>query len=183
MKLAKTNIEGVFIIEPEPHYDERGMFSRIYCKDELKAINVNKEFVQVNHSFTLKKGTVRGLHMQKSPREESKLIKCINGKVFDVAVDMRTDSSTYLKWTSVELSKENMKMIYIPEGCAHGFQTLEDNSEMLYFHSEYYSPEYERTISFRDKQLNIAWPLEVAEISEKDFNAKDAIEEFGVNFN
>ena len=183
MKLAKTNIEGVFIIEPEPHYDERGMFSRIYCKNELKAINVNKEFVQVNHSFTLKKGTVRGLHMQKSPREESKLIKCINGKVFDVAVDMRTDSSTYLKWTSVELSKENMKMIYIPEGCAHGFQTLEDNSEMLYFHSEYYSPEYERTISFRDKQLNIAWPLEVAEISEKDFNAKDAIEEFGVNFN
>lgn len=183
MKFTKTNIEGVFIVGLEPHYDERGKFSRVFCKKEFNAIGVEKDFVQVNHSFTKKKGTVRGLHMQNSPKEEAKLIKCISGKVFDVAVDMRKDSSTYLQWTSVELSKENMKMIYIPEGCAHGFQTLEDNSEMLYFHSEYYSPEYEKTISFRDKQLNIAWPLEVAEISEKDFNAKDAVEELGVNFN
>ena len=175
MKFTKTNIEGVFIVELEPHFDERGMFARVFCKKEFKAINVKKDFVQVNHSFTKKKGTIRGLHMQISPKEEAKLIKCISGKVFDVAVDMRKDSSTYLQWTSIELSKENMKMIYIPEGCAHGFQTLEDNCEMLYFHSEYYSPEYEKTISFKNKQLNIAWPLEVAEISKKDFNAKDAI--------
>lgn len=183
MKFIKSIIKDVFIIEPDTHYDERGMFSRIYCKNDLKFNNLNKDFVQVNHSLTLKKGTIRGLHFQVSPYEESKLIKCINGKVFDVVVDMRVNSYTFCNWVSVELSKENMKMVYIPEGCAHGFQTLEDNCELLYFHSNYYNPESERTIYFRNKQININWPLEVTEISLKDNQPKDFFEDFGVKTN
>lgn len=179
MKFVDTNIEGVYIIELDPHQDERGVFSRIYCKKELREIGVDKDFVQANYSHTLKKGTIRGLHFQSSPAEEAKIIKCLNGKVFDVAVDLRKKSPTYLNWVSVELSKENMKMIYIPEGCAHGFQTLEDNCEMLYFHSEYYKPEYERTINYKDEQINIDWPLDITEISDKDFKAKNIIENFG----
>lgn len=180
MKFVSTNIERVFIIELEPYKDERGMFSRIYCKKEFQTINVDRDFVQANYSFTLKKGTIRGLHFQKPPKEESKIIKCIKGKVFDVVVDIRKNSPTYLNWISVELSQENMKMIYIPEGCAHGFQTLEDNCEMLYFHSEYYSPEHERAIYFGNEKINIRWPLSITEISKKDNKAKEVIEGLGV---
>ncbi|MCL5030021.1 MAG: dTDP-4-dehydrorhamnose 3,5-epimerase [Bacteroidetes bacterium] len=180
MKFINTNIEGVFIIVLEPHKDERGMFSRIYCKNEFQSISADKDFVQVNYSFTLKKGTIRGLHFQSPPKQESKIVKCISGKVFDVVVDIRKNSRTYLKWIPTELSKENMKMIYIPEGCAHGFQTLEDNCEMLYFHSEFYSPEYERTIYFDNKQININWPLDVTEISERDIKAREIFEDLGV---
>ncbi len=168
MKFSKTNIKDIYIIEPDTYNDNRGKFSRIYCKKEFQSINVNKNFVQINHSLTMKKGTIRGLHLQKSPKEESKLVKCINGRVFDVAVDLRHNSPTYLQWISVELSKKNMKMIYIPEGCAHGFQTLENNSEIIYFHSEYYSPENEIRINYKDKRLCIKWPLEVTKISAKD---------------
>jgi dTDP-4-dehydrorhamnose 3,5-epimerase len=181
MKFCKTNIKDVYVIEPETYTDERGKFSRIYCRKEFQSINVDKNFVQVNHSFTLKKGTIRGLHLQKYPREEAKLVKCIYGKVFDVVVDLRHDSATYLKWVSAELSKENMKMIYIPEGCAHGFQTLEDNSEMIYLHSEYYSPEHESRIYYNDEQIGIEWPLEVTKISVKDSAGTIALENLGAS--
>lgn len=180
MKFTETNIEGVFVIELEPIADERGIFSRIFCQNEFRSVGINKNFVQANYSLTLKKGTVRGLHFQNPPKAESKIIKCLSGRVFDVAVDLRKDSPTFLKWTFVELSKENFRMIYIPEGCAHGFQTLEDNSELLYFHSEYYSPEHERTINYKNKKINIKWPLETTGISEKDLLAKEFPDDFGV---
>lgn len=180
MKFIETNIEGVYIIELNPYSDERGIFSRIYCKKELQEIGINKDFVQANYSLTHKKGSVRGLHYQIHPKEEAKLIKCINGRVFDVAVDLRKNSSSFLQWVKIELSKENMKMIYIPEGCAHGFQTLEDNCELLYFHSEFYSSEHERTIYYKDDKINIQWPLETSEISDKDLKAEKFNEYFGV---
>jgi dTDP-4-dehydrorhamnose 3,5-epimerase len=180
MKFIKADIEGAYIIEPEPYCDERGKFSRIFCSREFKTVNIDKEFVQVNHSITNKKGTFRGFHMQRPPKLESKLIKCINGSVFDILADLRKNSPTYLKWTAVELSKENMKMIYIPEGCAHGFQTLENNCELIYFHSEFYSPDYETTIHFGCKELNIQLPLEITEISGKDSNGLKNLDNFGV---
>ena len=176
MKFSKTKIEGVFIIIPEPYTDARGMFSRIYCKKDFPAHDISFNLVQANHSFTLVKGTIRGLHYQREPARESKMIKCISGSVFDVAADMRKDSPTYMQWVSVELSGDNMKMLYIPEGCAHGFQTLEDNTEMLYFHSEYYSPENECKIHYKDERLGINWPLEATKISVKDNEQSDLIE-------
>jgi dTDP-4-dehydrorhamnose 3,5-epimerase len=159
------------------------MFARAFCKKEFESINHNKEFVQINHSLTLKKGTIRGLHYQKPPHSETKLIRCISGSVFDVVVDLRKNSPTRLKWIGVELSKSELKMIYIPDGCAHGFQTLEDNSELLYHHTEYYTPEAEASIRFDNKAININWPLEVADISDKDNNSIVIDEFFGVEVN
>jgi dTDP-4-dehydrorhamnose 3,5-epimerase len=183
MKFEKTLLPGVFVITLHPHFDERGAFTRIFCKNEFKTINHSKDFVQMNHSLTYKKGTVRGLHYQKFPYCETKLIRCIQGSVFDVIVDLRKDSPTRLKWIGVELSRVNLKMVYIPEGCAHGFQTLEDNSEMFYQHTQFYSPGYEGSINYNDKTINISWPLEISSISDKDKNSLLIDEKFGVEEN
>ena len=170
MKFIETKLKGVYVIELNAFTDERGVFARTYCKDEFIRINFNKEFVQINFSLNKKKGTLRGMHYQVAPHEETKLIRCSSGKVFDVAVDLRKDSDTYLQWFGVELSKENMKMILIPEGFAHGFITLEDDSELIYHHTQYYNPEAERGIRYDDKTLNIQWPGEIKVISDKDKN-------------
>lgn len=172
MRFKETPLKGAYIIELEPHTDNRGTFVRLYCKDEFSAINHGKEFVQTNYSITNQKGAVRGMHYQVSPSAETKLIGCINGRVFDVIVDIRKKSSTFLKWFAVELSKQGTKMIYIPEGFAHGFQTLEDNSELIYHHTAYYHPENERTMRYDDKRINIVWPIKITEISEKDEHAQ-----------
>jgi dTDP-4-dehydrorhamnose 3,5-epimerase len=172
MRFKETPLKGAYIIELEPHTDNRGTFVRLYCKDEFSAINHRKEFVQINYSITNRKGAVRGMHYQVPPSAETKLIGCVNGRVFDVIVDIRKKSSTFLKWFAVELSKQGMKMIYIPEGFAHGFQTLEDGVELIYHHTSYYNPAHERTIRYDDKRINIAWPLNIAEVSDKDRHAK-----------
>lgn len=168
MKFIETKLKGLYVVEPELLSDERGKFARTYCKKEFAEINFDKEFVQMNFSLNYKKGTLRGMHYQTAPYEETKLIRCISGKVFDVAVDLRKNSGTYLQWFGTELSKENSKMMFIPEGFAHGFLTLEDNSELIYHHTQYFNPSAERGIRYDDKSVNIQFPGEVLIVSEKD---------------
>ncbi len=170
MIFEETNLKSSFVIFPKTIKDNRGEFSRFFCKQEFKKIGLEKEFVQINHSYNLLKGTIRGMHFQKSPFEESKLIRCVRGSVLDVIIDLRPESNTYLKHFAVELSADNKKMIYIPTGFAHGFQTLQENTELIYHHTEYYKPEFETGIRYNDPQLGIKWPLTVTGISDKDKN-------------
>lgn len=168
MKFIKLNLNGAFIIEPEPVKDKRGCFSRLFCKDELNNIGHTENIVQVNHSVTGKFGVVRGLHYQMTPKAEIKIVKCIKGAVFDVIVDIRRNSPTFLNWHGEELTDTNMRMMYVPKGFAHGFQTLKSKSELIYFHSEFYSPEHEGALLYNDPQIYIDWPLPVSGISECD---------------
>jgi dTDP-4-dehydrorhamnose 3,5-epimerase len=168
MTFYETYLKDGYIIDLTPYIDQRGWFARYFCKEEFSEINDNKEWVQMNHSFTATKGTIRGMHYQVAPYREIKMIRCIAGAVFDVIVDLRKDSATFLQWFGVELSAENKKMIYIPEGFAHGFQSLTDNAELLYHHSAYYTPGSEGGIKYDDRGININWPLPVSIISERD---------------
>jgi len=170
MKFTETPLTGAYVIELEPFRDERGIFARTFCQKEFARIGFDKPIVQINHSVTKQKGAIRGLHYQRPPACEIKIIRCIQGVVFDVMVDLRAGSPTFLKWHSVELSKENMRMVYIPEGFAHGFQTLTENAELIYHHSEFYSPECEGLLRFSDPALAICWPLPVNMTSLKDQN-------------
>ena len=168
MKFIPTSLEGSYIIEVEPFNDERGWFTRFYCKKEFSQIGYNGEWKQSNHSTTYKKGTVRGMHFQKKPFQEIKLVKCISGLVYDVIIDLRKESSSFLQWTGIELSEKNKRMIFIPQGFAHGFQCMEDNCELIYQHSEFYTPEFEQGIRFNDPMIDIHWPLPAIYISSKD---------------
>jgi dTDP-4-dehydrorhamnose 3,5-epimerase len=168
MTFTETNIPGSYIIHLAAFHDDRGAFSRLFCVHELHVINHNKSIVQVNHSVNNVKGTLRGMHFQYPPHAEIKMIRCIRGAVYDVIVDLRKDSPTFLHWYSVDLSAEANNMIYIPEGCAHGFQTLENNSELLYFHTAAYHPSSEGAIRFNDPMINIDWPLPPINVSDKD---------------
>ncbi|MBF0232152.1 MAG: dTDP-4-dehydrorhamnose 3,5-epimerase [Desulfamplus sp.] len=168
MHFYETPLLGNYEIELEPFIDDRGMFARTFCKKEFAAIGFNKEIIQINHSLTRQKGTIRGLHYQIPPACETKIIKCIQGRIFDVVVDLRADSATFMKWHSVELSHDNMKMFYIPEGFAHGFQALTDNIELIYYTSEFYNPQYENGLRFDDPSVGIKWPLPLTCISPKD---------------
>lgn len=170
MKFIQLPLRGAYVIEPEAFQDKRGTFVRLFCKDELKRIKNTREIVQINHSITVQKGAVRGMHYQRRPKAEIKIVKCLCGAIFDVIIDLRKGSPTFLKWYGEILSAENMRMLYIPEGFAHGFQTLESNSELLYFHTEFYSPRHEGGIRYDDPRVGIQWPLEVVEISERDMN-------------
>ncbi len=168
MIFSPTLLNGSYIIELNPLQDERGWFSRYYCKEEFQKINHTKEWVQMNHSFTKQKGSLRGMHYQLHPSKEIKMVRCIAGAVFDVIIDLRSGSDTFLKWIGIELSAENKKMVYIPEGFAHGFQCLEDDCELLYHHSTFYNPEAEAGIRFNDPLININWPLPLTTISPRD---------------
>jgi len=168
MKFTPTAFKGSFIIDLDLFEDERGWFARTFCKKEFEQIGHTKEWVQLNHSFTKQKGTIRGMHYQIFPFTEIKLVRCISGKVFDVIIDLRKDSATFLQWTGVELSAENKKMLYIPEGFAHGFQTLSDNCELIYHHSQFYQPNVEGAIRYNDPIININWPLPITNISKRD---------------
>ena len=170
MNFESTGLAGSYVIDIFAIEDERGWFARTFCKDEFAEIGHTKEWVQMNHSFTNEAGTIRGIHFQKPPFSEIKLIRCIAGKVFDVIVDLRKKSETFLKWVGIELSEENKKMIYIPEGFAHGFQTLTDNCQLIYNHSAYYTPGSEGGIKYNDAMININWPVAVKNISERDNN-------------
>lgn len=170
MKFIPTPLHGAFEVELEPINDERGLFARTFCKNEFAAIGFCKSIVQINHSITLHRGSIRGMHYQVAPACEIKIIRCSEGSVFDVMVDLRAGSPTFLHWHGVELSKNAMRMVYIPEGFAHGFQTLSDSAELLYHHSEFYSPDHERGLRFDDPALAIEWPLPVGMVSDKDRN-------------
>ena len=170
MNFFKTKLKGLFVIEPEIYEDNRGNFYRVFCQNELKEIGYNKPIVQINQSFNKKKGTIRGMHFQYPPMAEIKIVRCAAGSIFDVAIDLRANSHTYLQWYSEILSAENKKLICIPEGFAHGFQTLEDNIEIIYLHTEFYSSELESAVRYDDPKFNISWPLELTVISERDKN-------------
>ena len=168
MIFNKTEFNGVFIIEIEKQIDERGFFARTWDKKKFEEYNLNSKLVQCNVSFNKKKGVLRGMHYQIAPYEEAKLIRCTKGKIFDVIIDLRPKSNTFRQWFGVEISDENYKMLYVPEGFAHGFQTLEDNTEIFYQMSEMYMPDYVRGIRYNDSIFDINWPITPAIISEKD---------------
>jgi dTDP-4-dehydrorhamnose 3,5-epimerase len=169
-KINKTCLLDLFFVDLKPLKDNRGYLKRLYCNDEFINIMGNKPISQINYTFTKKKGSLRGLHYQIKPFSEKKIITCIKGEVYDVAVDLRKNSSTFLKYFSIILSEKNNKMIIIPEGFAHGFQTLKDNSEMMYFHSKPFSSKSERGINSLEPKLNIKWPLKFTQISARDKN-------------
>ena len=168
MKFTETNLKGSYIVDLEVKGDARGWFARTFCKNEFLTIGHEKEWVQMNHSFTAQKGTVRGMHFQNPPSCEIKMVRCIAGAVFDVIVDIRKASPTFLQWFGVELSAENKKMIYIPEGFAHGFQTLSSDSELIYHHTAFYEPQAESGLNALDTAINIEWPIEIELLSERD---------------
>lgn len=171
MNLTETGIKGVYLIEPAVFGDNRGWFYESYSALKFAQLGIDTVFVQDNRSFSEKKGTVRGLHCQKAPAAQAKLVSCTRGSIIDVAVDIRKDSPTYLKHVAVELSGENKKMLYIPKGCLHGFVTLTDNVELSYKVDDYYSPENDRSIRFDDPLFGIDWGTENPVLSEKDRNA------------
>ena len=168
MKIHQTPINGLVAIDTEPKSDERGFFTRLYCQTELQEILGSRQIVQVNQSCTRTVGAVRGMHFQHEPHAEMKLVRCLKGKVWDVAVDLRAGSSTFLQWHAEELSAENARMIVIPEGFAHGFQVLEEDSELLYLHTAHYAPSAEGGVRPTDPKLSIDWPLELQGLSDRD---------------
>lgn len=168
MIIKKTRIKDVFIIEPELREDSRGYFTRIFAKEEFKQQGIKYNIVHVNQSLTFKKGTIRGLHFQKFPKAEDKIIQCLKGSIFDVAVDLRPNSKSFGKWIGEVLSEKNKKMLLIPKGFAHGFQSLENNCVIQYFVSEYYVPTKEFGYSWNDKFFSINWPIRDAILSKKD---------------
>jgi len=170
MKFVETILQGAYLIVPDLLEDERGFFARTFCRREFEEKGLNPDIIQCNISFNKKKGTLRGMHYQVGPHGEVKLVRCTSGAIYDVIVDLRAESPTFRQWIAVELTAENHRMLYIPERFAHGFQTISDNTEVIYHHSVYYSPENERGLRFDDSILGITWPLPVAVISDRDQN-------------
>ena len=170
MNFTETYLAGVWVIDPTSHEDKRGRFMRAWCTREFEDHGIAFSPVQANMGFSIQKGTVRGMHFQEAPALEAKLVRCTRGAIFDVALDLRYTSPTYGKWHGIELSAENGRMLYVPELCAHGYQTLEDNTEMFYMASEFYTPRAVRGVRFNDPAFNIQWPLAVTVISEQDRN-------------
>ena len=163
-----TSLEGLYVVERMPIKDQRGFFCRLFCVEEFQAAGLKKPIAQINHSLTIKKGALRGLHFQYPPHAEVKIVSCLQGEVFDVAVDIRKGSPTFLRWYGEILSPENKKSLLIPEGFAHGFQTLTEHCELIYLHSAPYQPQAEGALHVNDPSLGILWPIEITEISERD---------------
>jgi len=168
MKIHRTPIDGLMVVETGVHTDQRGFFKRLFCREELRELIGDRQIVQINQSCTQNRGAVRGLHYQYMPHAEMKLIRCLKGSVWDVAVDLRAGSESFLQWHAEELSSTNSRMMVIPEGCAHGFQVLEADSELLYLHTEFYQPSVESGVCPTDSELAISWPLPVSDLSERD---------------
>ena len=165
---TESRIPGAWVIDLEPRGDERGFFARSWCREEFLAHGLNTELAQANVSFSRHRGTLRGMHYQRAPFAETKLVRCTRGSIFDVIVDLRADSSTRGEWFGVLLSAANYRMLYVPEGCAHGFVTLEDDSEVTYQVTAPYTPDAEGGLRYDDPALAIEWPEEVRVISDKD---------------
>jgi dTDP-4-dehydrorhamnose 3,5-epimerase len=173
MKFFETPLKGAFTIELEKREDERGFFARTWDKSEFEEHGIYRIPVQMNTSFSSKKGTIRGMHYQVAPYQESKLIRCVKGAIYDVIIDLRPDSDTFEQWFGVELTEENSKMLFVPEGFAHGFVTLKDETQVIYQVSAVYNFESERIIRYDDPYFNIKWPIEVTVTSEKDRKSPD----------
>jgi len=170
MRFAETELAGAVVIDPDPRQDERGRFLRAWCAREFSEQGIQFVPVQANMGLSIHKGTVRGLHFQNEAALESKLVRCTRGSMFDVVVDLRPGSVTYGKWYGTTLSAENARMLLVPENCAHGYQTLEDNTEMHYMTSAYYTPTAVRGVRFDDPAFSIRWPLPMTVVSEQDRN-------------
>ncbi|WEX76632.1 dTDP-4-dehydrorhamnose 3,5-epimerase [Sinorhizobium numidicum] len=169
-KRIPTELAGLVIVERTQIGDERGFFSRFFCQEELDDFGSTGVIAQINHTMTGVRGVIRGMHFQRSPHDEAKLVSCVVGAIFDVAVDMRPDSPTYLKWHGEVLSAENARSMMVPGGFAHGFQTLTDNCELIYLHDKPYVGHAEGGLNALDPRLNIAWPIDVTQMSERDRN-------------
>jgi dTDP-4-dehydrorhamnose 3,5-epimerase len=170
MRFTPTKLAGAYIIEPQPHADSRGLFARTFCANEFRAQGLVDVFVQCNTSWNVSKGTLRGLHFQLSPSSEVKLVRCTAGALWDVIVDLRPQSATYLQYVAVELTAGNRSALYIPEMFAHGFQTLEEGTEVFYQMSQFYAPKLARGIRYDEPKIGIKWPLPVTSISDLDLN-------------
>jgi dTDP-4-dehydrorhamnose 3,5-epimerase len=168
MEIEHTPINDLYVIKRKKLEDSRGYFSRLFCLNLLYNYIGNKTIKQINQSFTKKRGSVRGMHFQSYPNLEMKIVSVLKGEIFDVAVDLRKGSPTFLNTFSINLSENNMTSLIIPEGFAHGFQTLTDDCEMIYLHTELYSPQSEGSIHFKDTTLNIKWPFDIVDVSDKD---------------
>lgn len=166
--VTECDLDGVFAIEPDRHDDERGFFARLYCRREFAAHGIDFTPVQISVSSNTRRGTLRGLHFQAPPCLEAKVVVCIRGSVFDVIVDLREDSPTYARWTGLELVSESRRAVYVPPGCAHGFQTLEDDTDLLYLISEFYDESLQRGVRWDDPALGIEWPAAPTVMSERD---------------
>jgi len=173
MIFTETKLNGAYVIEIQKLEDIRGFFARVWCKNEFETHGLISHLTQTNISFSKKEGTLRGMHYQVEPNQESKLIRCTKGAIYDVIIDLRPNSPTYKKWLGVELTAENYNMLYVPEDFAHGFQTLEDDTEVVYQVSQFYSPQSERGVRYNDPAFGIRWPIEVQVVTDKDKNWAD----------
>lgn len=180
MKLTPTPLPGVMVATSCPHTDPRGSFARLFCERELAGVLEGRRIVQVNYSCTVVVGAVRGMHFQRPPHAEMKLVRCLRGRVWDVAVDLRADSPAFLRWYAEELTPDSQRTLVIPEGCAHGFQVLEPNSELLYLHTACYAPEAEGGVRHDDAKLRIRWPLQVTDVSPRDLSHPLIDDQFGM---
>lgn len=170
MHFSETDVFGAKVIDPSAHKDHRGRFMRAWCVREFAEHGLDFLPVQANMGFSFQKGTIRGMHLQEAPALEAKLVRCTRGSMFDVVLDLRPRSPSYRKWYGVELSAENGRMLYVPGGCAHGYQTLEDETEMYYMASQFYTPSAARGVRYDDAAFNIQWPLTATAVSEQDRN-------------
>ena len=170
MRFTETAIVGARVIDPTPHQDDRGRFMRAWCANEFAENGINFAPVQANMGLSVRMGTVRGMHFQEAPALEAKLVRCTRGAIFDVVLDLRPDSPSYGKWYGAELSAENGRMLYVPEHCAHGYQTLEEDTEMYYMASAFYNSDAARGVRFDDPAFGIQWPLAVTAVSDQDRN-------------
>lgn len=170
MIFSSTRLEGAFLIDIEPVKDERGFFARTWCQRELAALGLDAEIAQESVSYNRFRGTVRGLHFQRPPSDETKIVRCPRGAIFDVMVDLRPHSSSYLRWQGFDLTAENRRAVYIPKGFAHGYQTLDDHCEIAYQISTFYAPDFASGYRYDDAAFGIAWPLPPAMISERDLS-------------
>lgn len=170
MRFTQTGIAGAWVIDPDPREDSRGRFLRAWCSEEFAKHGLVFSPVQANLGFSVKSGTIRGMHFQEAPAIEAKLVRCTRGAMFDVVLDLRPESASYRKWFGVELTPENARMLFVPERCAHGYQTLKDDTEMYYMTSAFYTPSAARGVRFDDSAFGIEWPLAPTVVSEQDSN-------------
>jgi dTDP-4-dehydrorhamnose 3,5-epimerase len=173
MIFAETMLKGVFIIEPERLEDERGFFARTWCRRVFEEHGLNSQLAQCSISFNRTRGTLRGMHYQDEPYGEAKLVRCTHGTIYDAVIDLRPGSPTFKRWIGLELTADNHRMLYIPEGFAHGFQTLEEHAEVFYQMSQFYAPDYARGVRWNDPAFDIRWPAAVSVISERDRSYPD----------
>ncbi|HEY7986648.1 MAG TPA: dTDP-4-dehydrorhamnose 3,5-epimerase [Methylophilaceae bacterium] len=176
MRFVPTPIVGAYVVEPELIEDERGFFARTYCRDEFLANGLNPDLLQCSISFNKRRGTLRGMHYQKAPYAETKLVRCTQGAIFDVIIDLNRESASYLQWFGIELTAEKRNALYIPPGLLHGFQTLSDDAEILYQISEVYRPEYSAGFRWNDASFGIDWPEPVTVMSQRDKSYPDFID-------